>query len=272
MTRILFWNIGSKPLESALGQAAHDQDADIVIVCEHGNRTATIEAELNKLDPKHLFYLVKPVLAKNESLAVFSRFREGKLTVVTEQPHCLIHALARENGDELLIASVHLPSPLHQSANDLLMLAQDSADCIRDQEAQRRHRQTIVVGDFNMDPYHPGMIASHAFHAVMDRQIALQESRQVQRKEHFYFYNPMWSRLGDTSPGPPGTYFKAKASPECHFWHVWDQVLVRPPLLSNFNSSRLTVITKIGSSSLLTGRGRPDTKKFSDHLPICFEI
>jgi len=270
--RILFWNIRGRPLEALVAQAAIEQDVDIVILCEHADRTAHIETALNKAAPSRRTSFVKPVLASHSSLALFSRLTHGRLSPVTEHRHCLVHALARSKGDELLIASVHLQSPLHQSANDLLLLAQESANLIRDQERQRGHRQTLVVGDFNMDPYHPGMIASHAFHAVMDRRLAMEESRMVQGLEHHFFYNPMWSRLGDDSQGPPGTFFYRKASPECHFWHVWDQVLVRPAILRHFDGARLSVIAQVGGTSLLDHRGRPNSKKYSDHLPIVFEI
>ncbi len=271
MTRILFWNINARPLEQWVAKAADEYQADIVVVCEHGNRIAEIEMALSQeASGRHASH-IRSILAKNKSIAVFSMLQTGWLTVVTEHSHCMVHALARPGKLELLIASVHLPSPMHQTESDLLLLASDSAGLIRDIESQRKHRQTVVVGDFNMDPYHKGMVASHAFHAVMDQKIAKRESRAVQGVEHFFFYNPMWSRLGDHSPGPPGTYYNAKASPECHFWHAWDQVLVRPGLLDNFNVSNLSVITRIARESLLNKRGLP-ASRFSDHLPICFEV
>ena len=74
------------------------------------------------------------------------------------------------------------------------------------------------------------------------------------------------------APGPPGSYFYRKASPECHFWHAWDQVLVRPAILGHFNNARLSVITQIGVTQLIDQKGRPNFKKHSDHLPIAFEI
>jgi hypothetical protein len=41
----------------------------------------------------------------------------------------------------------------------------------------------------------------------MDRSIANNIARVVQKQRYEMFYNPMWSRLGDASEGPPGTYF-----------------------------------------------------------------
>lgn len=270
--RVLFWNLRSQPLEKVVARVAAEHHADIVILCEHGDRVAAHVAAMNKSGQVQPAQLVRPVLPKQSTLAAISRLAQGVVAPVIEARHCVIYAIAQSGGEELMLACVHLSSSLHQSERDLMILSQDAANLIRDQESQRGHRRTLVVGDFNMDPYHPGMVTSHAFHAVMDRRLAMEESRMIQSREHFFFYNPMWSRLGDESPGPPGTYFYRQASPECHFWHVWDQVLVRPALLSQFKSSNLSVISQVGVSSLLDARGRPNSKKFSDHLPIVFEI
>lgn len=270
--RVLFWNLQSKPLEKAAARIASEQQADLVLVCEHGGRAGYHVDAMNKHEPARAALRVGPVLKQQSLPAVISRLDQGRVVPVVEDRHCMVLAVTPPAGMELLLACVHLSSPLHQSERDLLLLSQDAVTIIRDQEKQRGHRRTLVVGDFNMDPYHPGMVASHGFHAVMDRRLAMEESRVIQGREHFFFYNPAWSRLGDDSTGPPGTYFYRQASPECHFWHAWDQVLVRPSLLKKFDSSKFVVITRHGSSSMLDGKGRPNTKDFSDHLPIAFEI
>ncbi len=270
--RVLFWNLRSKPLEKVVARIAAEHQADLVVLCEHGERVSAHVAAMNRLDQARPARLVQAVLPNRSTLATISKLSEGLVVPVIEEPHCIVYAISPPKGDELMLACVHLSSPMCQSERDLMCLSQDAAGIIRDQEKQRGHRRTLVVGDFNMDPYHPGMIASHAFHAVMDRHLAMEESRVIQNREHFFFYNPMWSRLGDESLGPPGTYFYRKASPECHFWHAWDQVLVRPSLLKQFNSSKFSVISRVGKSSLLDSSGRPNRKTFSDHLPIVFEI
>lgn len=270
--RVLFWNLRSQPLEEIAAKAASEHRADIVILCEHGDRIAAHLGALNKADGARPAHFVAPVLPKGSTLAVISRLPKGVVAPVIEDRHCVIYSIALPGLNELMLACVHLPSPMHQSERDLMILSQGAADIIRDQETQRGHRRTLVVGDFNMDPFHPGMVTSHAFHAVMDRRLAMEESRVIQNREHFFFYNPMWSRLGDESLGPPGTYFYRQASPECHFWHTWDQVLVRPALLRHFDCSRLSVISQVGTSSLVDSKGRPNSKKFSDHLPRIFEI
>ena len=70
-------------------------------------------------------------------------------------------------------------------------------EMIKRAEEKAGHRHTIVIGDLNMSPFEPGMVAANGFHAVSDKNIAAKGSRVVQGTEFDFFYNPMWSCLGD---------------------------------------------------------------------------
>ena len=75
---------------------------------------------------------------------------------------------------------------------------------VTEAEEQVGHTRTVIVGDFNMNPFEPGMAGILGFQAVMDRRIAQRITRTVDRKEYSFFYNPMWSRLGDLSKDHQG--------------------------------------------------------------------
>ena len=77
----------------------------------------------------------------------------------------------------------------------------------------------------------------------------------------------MWGRMGDTSVGPPGTYYYSRG----YFWNTFDQVLLRPALFEYFSNNQLQVIDKIAQKTLLTKNGKID-KKISDHLPIVITL
>ena len=84
------------------------------------------------------------------------------------------------------------------------------------------------------------------------------------------FYNPMWNLFGDFE-APYGTYYYGKNTIDNIYWHILDQVIIRPNLRDSFVDKSLKIITKTNSVSLLNKKGHPD-KKTSDHLPIVFEI
>jgi endonuclease/exonuclease/phosphatase family metal-dependent hydrolase len=82
----------------------------------------------------------------------------------------------------------------------------------------------------------------------------------------------MWGHLGDQAGDTAGSYFYDSAEHVSYFWHVFDQVLIRPELTDRFDVNQLRILTSAGARSLVRTDGRPDAANFSDHLPIVFEL
>jgi hypothetical protein len=91
----------------------------------------------------------------------------------------------------------------------------------------------------------------------------------VDGEDRKFFYNPMWGRYGDETHGPPGTYYRrgGQISP---FWHIFDQVLLRPSLLQYYSSNAVEIVGEIGGRSLL--RDGRINQSISDHLPIFLRL
>ena len=187
-------------------------------------------------------------------------------------PEVAVYRVRPLEGEELLLVAVHLPSKLHLSDMAQALLTTRLPSLIAAAERSAKHQRTVVIGDLNMDPFEPGVTSSETLHAVMDRRVALREARQVQGQRRSLFYNPMWSRLGDGTPGPPGTYYRAASGPLSNYWYTLDQVLIRPGLLANFKDENLVVLTQAGPIDLLSETGIPNTAIASDHLPLLFKI
>jgi hypothetical protein len=154
---------------------------------------------------------------------------------------------------------------------DRASLAQGIAADIAGVERLLRHRRTVVVGDFNMNPFEQGMVEARALHALMTRPLAQTIHRLEQRGRYPCFYNPMWSYFGDRPSRPPGTYFFSNTlSSTNHFWNIYDQVLLRPEVMDKL--SHLEILDSDGQVSLLTRFGRPNRAVLSDHLPLLFRL
>jgi len=123
-----------------------------------------------------------------------------------------------------------------------------------------------------MDPFEPGLLSAEGLHAVMTRRIAMRETRKILDQEYPFFYNPMWGFFGDLTRGPAGTYYYRSSELIAQFWHLFDQVLVRPELLRHFNPDRLQILQSVGGISLIGDSGYPDSKVASDHLPVSFTL
>lgn len=265
---ILFWNINKKNLINEINSLSEDNDVDVIIIAENEISDTTIMRVLNA-NRKRLFML--PVSLSN-SLNIYVRINRDAVHPLFDSNGIAIREICPPLGLSFIIAAVHLPSKLYADQVDQTFISAQLSEAICDAESRAGHDRTIVIGDFNMNPFEAGMVAANGLHAVMDRPTAMRIKRIVQGKEKKFFYNPMWSRLGDLSKGPPGTYHYPGSGQVCFFWNTFDQVLLRPSLINYFSEEDLKVITNFNGTNLLTNIGKPDKNKFSDHLPILIKL
>ena len=215
----------------------------------------------------------------SDKLMIYTRFHPDLMQTVDDfsfedesnTPNLCFRHLINPLYPDLILGVAHLPSKLYRNSEEQALLSTRFRTTIQGIEEQLGHSRTVLLGDFNMDPFEIGMVNSESFHAVMDRNTAIEESRIVEYEQRYFFYNPMWSMMGDLSDGPPGTYYKRRGSIS-YFWHTFDQVLLRPSLIECFDTHSLAIITEVREESLLRDNGRPDTDKASDHLPIFFRL
>jgi len=173
---------------------------------------------------------------------------------------------------DILLAITHFPSKREWSgdsqAHECINLAED----IKREEKSIGHSRTILVGDLNMNPFETGMVSAKGLHAVMSKAIARKGHRTVQKQQYPFFYNPMWSLLGDSTIGPPGTCYFPRSEHIAYFWYMFDQVLIRPDLLGSFRNKDLQILESDGEATLISRKGYPNSREFSDHLPIFFKL
>lgn len=252
MITFAFWNIKGRFLPHILDLLVSTYNIDILALAEAGENV-----------PEQIGELAHSPGRVGTKVTLYSR---SYLSPIEEAPRWTIRSLAAQK-EEVLLVVAHLPSALHFTETDRAMEAGHFSRAIRDVEARRGHSRTLVVGDLNMNPFEAGMVGTEGLHAISSHQIAQEGTRTVQGREFPFFYNPMWTCLGDTLFSIPGTYHYRKASPICYFWNTFDQVLLRPSLLPFWMPDALQILTQVGDITLLD-QGRPDAHQFSDHLPI----
>lgn len=123
-----------------------------------------------------------------------------------------------------------------------------------------------------MDPFEAGIAGVQGLHGVRTRALAEKGARTVDGEQYHFFYNPMWQHFTDTDTKAPGSYYYLSSRPVAYFWHLFDQVLIRPDLLQYFQNQQVRIIDHDGEQSLLTDRGLPDDTIASDHLPLLFQL
>ncbi len=265
---LLFWNMNGRKLAEELGQLVLAYDLDILILAECSVSPVDILEAVNTGSGPTFTMPFNP----SSKIEFYTRLPDGALFPISDAGGVSVRKLTPPLGPDVILVAVHLPSKLHHSDSDLAMFSIRVAEVIEEAERRTGHDRTVVIGDFNMNPFEKGMVAADAMHAVMDRRTASELERTVQKRQCRFFFNPMWSRLGDGTAGPPGTYYYRSSSQACYFWNTFDQVLIRPSLLDFFCNDDLKVVTTIGQVDLLDRNGRPDQRSFSDHLPLYVKL
>ena len=262
--KLLFWNINKKPLLDEIKWLCDFYDVDILILAENPMKNLDVQAKLNE-NVRRLFEIP---FSSSKRISLYSRYT---FNLIADNEWGTIGKIIHPIGFEILLISVHISSKLYCNTEEQGHLSTRIVNEINFHEQMQNHTQTIVMGDFNMNPFDAGMISSEGFHAVMDKNIALKKFRKVLGQQRNFFYNPLWSRLGDNSTDTSGTYYYNSSGILNYFWNTFDQVLIRPSLLPTFNDSDLKIIDMINNKSLIK-KGKISKKEFSDHLPLLIEL
>jgi hypothetical protein len=265
----LFWNLNRKPLEGLIQLLLEEHAPDIVILAECEVPSGVMQTML-KTQRGMRYHLLEN--DPSPKLIFLSRLPKRSIKLISDDGGVAIRRVHSPLGEEFLLVAVHLGSKLRLDSDEQTLLATRLPQMIGEAEKKLGHFRTIVMGDFNMDPFETGLTSSETLHAVMDRRVAARQMREVKGRERRFFYNPMWNFLGDAPSKPSGTYFYNDSSPVAHFWHTFDQVLIRPDLLADFKDENVSVLISANGVPLLDAKGRPDITNASDHLPLLFKI
>ncbi|MBC2802395.1 hypothetical protein C3Y94_004260 [Rhizobium ruizarguesonis] len=233
-----------------------------------------LQQQLNLQATGHVWWCEKSLSGRFVTIGTID---QATRSFPEETSGCFATTVSRVDGQKPISAYelwfVHLQSPMN--ADDVAVAQMEVAGELREavdkREVARSNSATIAIGDFNMPPYSPGMTAPTKLNAAACKIAAAKGPRTVRTKKHDYFFNPMWEILGSRRQDQqPGSFYK-RFTNSAIFWHLYDQVLVRPELIERVVFGSTRVRTTAGATNLLTSRGGIDGS-FSDHLPITISL
>lgn len=261
--RIMFWNTHNNDnINSIINRIILNYKIDIAVLAEYSDNIDRLVERLsvNYID---MMQYHNPGCDKIDII--------GNITNVSPgfQDH---HFSIQIINNNYILCAAHLPSQIYSGSDERRRIViQNIIENIQTHEKKLNSKRTIIVGDMNEDPYDNGCLLSSNFFGIPSRNDAIKESKIIEGKSFEMFYNPMWNCFGDFSH-PPGTcYYYNSSNPKNSFWHIFDQVMIRPCLVNDFIEKQLKIITTDGTNTLLDDQGHPN-KSISDHLPIIFEL
>lgn len=275
----LFWNLKreGKKLKNEVAELCKIHNIDVLMLAEWSCEERPCEPveilrELNKQN-RDKYYFAQGFAQGTicEKILIFSKFEEKLIAPIEENKRITARKLISSKYDIILVV-IHFQSKVNWSLEDQTAHVPNIKRILDSVESKLGHKRTVICGDFNMNPFDFGVVQSTGLNAVMEKQIAKKQKRRVDGEDYTFFYNPMWGFLGDLGRGVvSGTHYFAPSKPISYHWHLFDQVLIRPDLLSDFDDAALDIITTIGKKNLLT-KSNQINSRYSDHLPIKFSL
>lgn len=260
-----FWNTEHKNINTYLVEAIKHFDIDVIALAEYADSKDDL---LLKLNEENINFFHVPIIACRR-INIFTKYNPDTIEHMSESSYYTIKRIPHYNVGFINFVFIHFPSKLYMDDFDFLEESREFRMEIEEAEDLCGSNFTLIIGDFNMNPFEHGLMAASTLHAYPTVQEAMRESRIIKGRSYKMFHNPMWNFFGDMRP-PKGTYYYSGGSHHYQFyWNIFDQLLYRPSLIPHIAHERIEIIHQINGISLVNERGIPSV---SDHLPIFFNI
>jgi hypothetical protein len=266
MPRVLFWNVQRKQLDALVVSLVAGRRPDVVVLVESPPRSGLPSL----LTPDGLRRV-----SRSERFTVLAgrdiRFTRQPNPDVTDRVEFWRVEPAGE--DDWLFVLVHGPDRRNADDDTRRIVFGRVRETIRFLENRLGHRRTVILGDLNANPHDPAVLGAGGLHALGTRRVRGQTDRAVRSAGRWdFFYNPMWRLYGADPAGDAaaGSYYHDGYGATEPFWHMLDQVLIRPECADRLPPEELCLVTSAGVTRLTDAGGRPDADLASDHLPVTF--
>lgn len=264
----LFWNIQNKDVSNELTHIVKTNNIDIVILAECKDDVKNnflISLQRNNAN----FIENTPIVDIND-IKFFSKYPNNVVTAVQEHERMVIKEIMISTIPNFFIIGLHLHSSVHRKRSGIVTEVTQCIEQIKNlKKPNDKYNKTVIIGDFNLDPYDEQMTAHYGFNSIMSRKKVRKQTRSLNKIEYDLYYNPMWNLFGDHHL-PCGSYYHKQTENE--YWHILDQVIISYSLIDNFDVDSLRIIDNDNGMSLVNKNGIPDRNQYSDHLPITFKM
>lgn len=288
MPKVLFWNVDKKSgFEAKICDVVKNEHVDILLLIEANNiKDGLIESGTTLKRRK------SPNSSDENSKT--PRFYSNDVGFKLEHYHTYpntkrmsFYFLTKPRKKKILLCGLHLRSKLMRRTETQQAEASVISSYIKSIEKKVPEKRTIVLGDFNVNPFELGMISPMGFNATLSKVIAKSGPREFIKDNYDYFYNPMWSFMGDINyingklKLPGGYYYKNNDDITQTYWNMFDNVIFRPSLIDEIDLSSISILESSGItgtptfhsfSNVVSDEYQIDRINYSDHLPITFKI
>lgn len=263
---ILFWNTyknnAKGNIDKCLIDFIFEKQCDIIVLAEYEDNVKSICDMINSLCKEE--YIPIPNYGGCERIKGIIN-KKYKTESINEQSRYQIIKI-QTTSYKLLVGMIHNISKLRNSEEEQKEILRLFHNDICKEEENHKTKNTLVIGDFNSNPFEASCISASIMHAIPYAEEVKKTTRIIQNQVYHKFYNPMWKLFGRCEE-PYATYYYNNSKMINYYWNMFDQVIFRPELINSFIDDSLTIVTNTKNHDLLNGN-KPNKKYYSDHLPI----
>ena len=285
----LHWNVkGMKgaDMKNGLQDLIYVKKPDVIIISESHDRVEKIMLSLGYF---RINFHKRQYGSVTKFIEIYSVQQQVTLTPVKDFDSIVCTAF-EYSGQTYLVHGVHFSSKRSKGSNydthriamlEYRLNIKKVEDDIHKLRSNQKVPLSIIVGDFNCNPFENAMTAIDGFHAL-----DLSNNYPNKLNSHHFYLNPSLLPMGglNGSAGnhlPVGTYYfgnKNLKNASQKFWNMYDGVIISPGLKKNYLSgSNLNIISSINNSNKTHAfyNSANDTinhSDYSDHLPITFNL
>lgn len=260
MFNILFWNLKRNSIENFIIDCITERNIDIAVF-----------SEFDSID----FFKIENALGKMYSRIITVQ-NNKKVTLIAKTTFMVTHIQSQSRYSiysietavkNYLLAAVHLEDRRNYQISDRTNTIQHLIADIEQTERLFKCNNTIVIGDFNANPYDEELLSKYAFNAVLFKTIIdKSEFTNPTTLKQKRFYNPILHYISEDTKMYGSFYYEQNTGTP--YWHCLDQVLIRKNLI-NF-LKHVEYLKTINGRDLLINM--IPNKKISDHLPLLVNL
>jgi endonuclease/exonuclease/phosphatase family metal-dependent hydrolase len=152
---ILFWNVQHKDLTAQLVNLAQSREVDIFVLAE--NPVSSVRL-IQALNTERADYFQNHPLSNCRKITIITKFDYDFITPVEEDNRVTIRLVNLPSVEPFMLTALHLGDKRSFSAESQMAQGIEVADFISQAEQYHGNDRTVVLGDFNMNPFETGMV------------------------------------------------------------------------------------------------------------------
>lgn len=258
--KLLFWNLNKNDNTTNIVKLIKENKVDIAIFSEFSSTDFSII--INALEKQ--YYIPQNYGGCNKILLI----AKSNINVITrrEQSRYILYSFIY-NDLEYILCGTHLPANPTSDADARKNIIRELVIDIKELENNRKHKRSIVIGDFNANPFDTELIQKDCFNAVLFKDLILKSERITYHGKYYTrFYNPTLCYISEDEK-QYGSYYNSNGISSL-YWYLFDQVIVRKELADSIVN--VQYLKKIGELGLINKKA--PNKSISDHLPLLATI